>query len=121
MWGSLGEFEFRILKSPKNLTRRISKRYAKHEKLLQKNSLQYTGENEQEITIEIKLLYPDMQELENFYKTIEPQPLFIGDKFIGYFIIEQVEERYKLTTPDGKVISLELSLTLRESYVENSA
>ena len=121
MWGSLGNFEFKILRSPKSLTRRLSKRYAKHDKLLQKNSLQYTGENEQEITIEIKLLYPDMQELENLYKTTEPQPLFVGDKFVGYFVIEQVEERYRLTTPDGKVISLELNLTLRESNVENSA
>ncbi|RUM29230.1 MAG: hypothetical protein DSY42_06950 [Aquifex sp.] len=120
MWGSLGEFEFKILRSPKSLTRRISKRYARHEKLIQKNSLQYTGENEQEITLEIKLLYPDMQILESLYRTKEPQPLFIGNKFIGYFVIEQIEERYKLTTPNGKVVSLELSLTLRESHVEDN-
>jgi len=117
MWGSLGDFSFWLANTPKSFKRKTSYNYAKHSPILQKTTLQYVGQNEEEIELTIifhKNFTNPSEAVETLRNFKEPQPLFIGDKFLGFYTVEEIEEIFKATDVNGNVLISEVKVLLKE-------
>ena len=118
MWGSLGDIVFQLLKTPNKL--RTTNRYRLPVLTPVRGNpfVQYTGDDPQEIELSIlfhsSFCSPE-EEIERL-KALKglKLPLVIGNQKWGDFAIEEIRTEVRETTKDGELISVEVSLKLKE-------
>lgn len=125
MIGSFGEIVFSTffgeIQTFDNLKRKISASYAEHSIINSKPKLEFTGNNLDEITMDIKLssvfgLDPQ-KSVAKFLEYIENgtiNPLIIGTKVFGDFVIPNSEEAFKFITLFGYVREINIAVTFKE-------
>mgnify|MGYP003815554321 CR=1 FL=1 len=104
--------------------------YAHHPVIRGKTKIQYTGQDPRQIEIKIKLhaSFCNIEEqlllLEgsalltssNFIKAL---PFFLGNgKFLGNYVITSMSKDYQRSFPNGKIMEIDLTLTLEEYVFE---
>lgn len=117
MWGMLGDVIFELLKTPSSLKTTKRARLPSLVPIEGKTIHQFTGTEPQEIELNIhfhaSFCNPEAeaQKLKNLIGT--PQVLVIGEKILGEYAIEEIEEEIK-TTAQGKTLSIKMKLRLKE-------
>jgi phage protein U len=121
-WGILGDIIFEVHKTPNkgSFVRKHRFDYAKIS-TFQKSKVQYLRENLEEIEFEIRFyLYSGIDPAGELKKLLEearkkePLTLMVGDDVIGQFVIEEVEETYKITNNKGNLIDVGVKVKLLE-------
>jgi len=130
MFGQLGLITFHLLKEPTEMSEKATYTYAHHPVIKGKTKLQYTGQEPKQIQIKVKLhaSFCDVEAqlllLEgsakitssNFLKAL---PFFLGNgKFLGNYVITNIDKDYVKTFPNGKIMEMDLTLTLEEYVFE---
>lgn len=130
MFGQLGLITFHLLKEPTDMSEKQQYSYARHAVIKGKTKLQYTGQEPKQIQIKVKLhaSFCDVEAqlllLEgsakitssNFLKAL---PFFLGNgKFLGNYVITNIDKDYVKTFPNGKIMEMDLTLTLEEYVFE---
>jgi len=121
-WGSLGDIIFEVHKTPDkgSFVRKHRFDYAKIA-TFQKPKVQHLREDLEEIEFEIRFyLYSGIDPSQESKKLLdearkkEPLILMVGDDVIGQFVIEEVEETYKVTDNKGNLIDMAVKVKLLE-------
>ncbi|KAA0257219.1 hypothetical protein FHQ18_11685 [Deferribacter autotrophicus] len=122
VWGSLGSIIFEVHKTP-NKGSFIRKHRFDYARIttFQKPKVQYLRENLEEIEFEMRFyFYSGIDPLMESKKLLdearkkEPLTLMVGDNVIGRFVIEEVEETYKITDNKGNLIDMGVKVRLLE-------
>ena len=121
MWGQLGELSFELWLTPEELTITEKENYARIEIYGQKPSLQHTKTEPKKIPLKLRLLKTKEVSPEEFLKKAremkdsrEAQPFFVGDEYIGDFLIEEMTVLYKRTDINGNPVDVVIELSLLE-------
>ena len=84
-----------------NITRKA--RYVAHDRINNKPLLQFMGLEADSISFNMQLVQgvtgnvsDDLKTLQDMFKKAEVHPLFLGQKKLGSFIIESINEAYKI-------------------------
>ncbi|BAK75382.1 putative phage tail assembly protein, P2 GpU family [Pseudogulbenkiania sp. NH8B] len=124
MFALLGEIQFELITHFDGLEINRATKYARHEVLDGKPILQRTGEELDELTIELAFheYYCDpeaeLKKLDEARRAGKSMPLIWGHGVIeGQFVIEKIRVTEQTATQFGKVTSLSASVSLLE-YVE---
>ena len=117
MWGSFGEINFELLKTPSRLKKETKARLVALTPIEGKTIHQYTGKEPKVVELEI-LFHNSFCNPEEEAKKLtqllgSPQPLVVGDTLLGTYALEEVEEEIK-TSANGRPISIRMTLKLRE-------
>ena len=127
MWGSLGDLTFELFLTPEELRIRERENYASIDIYGQKPSLQHTKTELKRIPLKVKVFRTKEMEPKEFLQNVkalmerkEPQPLVIGDEYLGDFVIEELTTIYKRTDRYGNPLALILEINLLE-VKENGA
>jgi phage protein U len=121
MWAVLGTIEFKLLAAPTTLDTTYAADYAEHSLINRKPRLQFTGLKTDDIKIDltfhIDFCDPEA-ELEKLNEALSAHislALVYGNgKYAGEFVITEIVSKLKHTAPNGKVLLLDASVTLRE-------
>ena len=102
-----------------NITRKA--RYVAHERINNKPLLQFMGLDADSISFNMQLVQgvtgnvsDDLKTLQDMFKKAEVHPLFLGQKKLGSFIIESINEAYKIVDNLGNLEIVNVSLSLKE-------
>ncbi len=122
MFAQLGDdIKFELLSSFNSLTQTNSYNYAKQERINNKPTLQFLGENLQEINIKLYLnisfCEPDeeIQKIKDAAKNATPLNFIKGNgEYIGIFVIEEISKSTEQTSEDGSLLSAQIELRLLE-------
>ncbi len=105
----------------RDLSRKNSTKWARHEVLGRKPVLEWIGENADEVSFRIRfdqsLNAPPLAgltALKALMETHEPQILIIGGEYLGKFVIESVDEERRYHSGAGICIVAEADITLTE-------
>lgn len=125
MIGSYGKITFKVTEEEIkifdnfNITRKA--RYVAHERINNKPLLQFMGLETDSISFNMQLVQgitgnvsDDLKTLQDMFKKAEVHPLFLGQKKLGSFIIESINEAYKIVDNLGNLEVVNVSLSLRE-------
>lgn len=124
MYAQLGSVRFEGLKSFDRYNLKASANITQHARIDGKPRLQKVGDNLDELTIEM-LLHSRFCTPEQERSTLkasmdagEVMPLITGaGDFVGYFVIQDLEENVMHTDTQGRTIMSRLSVNLIEHYV----
>ena len=121
MFALLGNIQFEITSSPKELTETHNGHFAKHNTLSGKPQLQATGLDiiEREMVIQLHYSLGSVEkrfnELMAALTDQKPLPLLIGNsRFQGYFVIETLTSQILLSDSYGNPLAREVRLSLKE-------
>jgi len=121
MWGSLGDLTFELFLTPEEVRVREKENYVPVEIYGQKPSLQHIKTELKRIPLKIKVFRTKETDPKEFLQNIkalmerkEPQPLVIGDEYLGDFVIEELTTIYKRTDQYGNPLALILEINLLE-------
>lgn len=102
-----------------NITRKA--RYVAHDRINNKPLLQFMGLEADNISFNMQLVQgitgnvsDDLKTLQDMFKRAEANALFLGQKKLGIFIIESINEAYKIVDNLGNLEVVNVSLSLRE-------
>lgn len=102
-----------------NITRKA--RYVAHERINNKPLLQFMGLEADSISFNMQLVQgvtgnvsDDLKTLQDMFKKAEANALFLGQKKLGSFIIESINEAYKIVDNLGNLEVVNVSLSLKE-------
>ena len=102
-----------------NITRKA--RYVAHDRINNKPLLQFMGLEADNISFNMQLVQgitgnvsDDLKTLQDMFKRAEANALFLGQKKLGSFIIESINEAYKIVDNLGNLEVVNVSLSLRE-------
>lgn len=96
-------------------------RYVAHERINSKPLLQFMGLEADSISFNMQLVQDitgnvsdDLKALQDMFKKAEVHPLFLGQKKLGSFVIESMNEAYKIVDNLGNIEGVNVSLSLKE-------
>ena len=96
-------------------------RYVAHERINNKPLLQFMGLEADSILFNMQLVQgltgdvsDDLKSLQDMFKKAEVHPLFLGQKKLGSFVIESINEAYKIVDNLGNLEFVNVSLSLKE-------
>jgi len=118
MWGSLGDVVFRLAKTPKRMHFSDRSRLPVLTPVRGKSIVQYTGD--EPLEIELSILFhasfcDPKEEIEKLRSLKGLRlPLVINGEKWGDFAIEELSGELRSTTAGGKLISVEVTLRLKE-------
>ncbi|HIZ89141.1 MAG TPA: phage tail protein [Candidatus Mucispirillum faecigallinarum] len=125
MLGSYGKITFKVTEEEIkifdnfNITRKA--RYVAHERINNKPLLQFMGLDADSISFNMQLVQgitgnvsDDLKSLQDMFKKAEVHPLFLGQKKLGSFVIESINEAYKIVDNLGNLEVVNVSLSLKE-------
>lgn len=125
MIGSYGKITFKVTEEEIkifdnfNITRKA--RYVAHERINNKPLLQFMGLETDSISFNMQLVQgitgnvsDDLKSLQDMFKKAEVHPLFLGQKKLGSFVIESINEAYKIVDNLGNIEVVNISLSLKE-------
>ncbi len=122
MWGQLGDITFELWLTPEELTTSEKEVYAQVDIYGTKPSIQHTKTELKRIPLKLKLFRTKDFEPKEFTERIrelknskEPQPLFVGDEYMGDFIVEEIKTIYRRTDMKGNPIEVILEIYLLEA------
>ena len=120
-WAILGDFEFDIIKSPQTYSDRTGTVWSEHALIKGKPQLEYTGDELDEIQLEIKLhanlinTHQQIETLKRLQRQHKPLPFVLGDGIHkGYFVIVSIDSNHEKTLQGGKTRVATQSITLKE-------
>lgn len=125
MLASYGKITFKVtedeIKIFNNFTISRKARYVAHERINSKPLLQFMGLEADSISFNMQLVQgltgdvsDDLKALKNMFTKAEVHPLFLGSKKLGSFVIESMNESYKIVDNLGNLEVVNVSLSLRE-------
>lgn len=125
MIGSYGKITFKVTEkeikifNDFQITRKA--RYVAHERINSKPLLQFMGLDADSISFNIQLVQgltgdisDDLKTLQDMFKKAEVHPLFLGQKKLGSFVIESMNEVYSMMDNFGNLEIVNISLSLKE-------
>lgn len=125
MLGSYGKITFKVTEkeikifNDFQITRKA--RYVAHERINSKPLLQFMGLDADSISFNMQLVQgltgdisDDLKTLQDMFKKAEVHPLFLGQKKLGSFVIESMNEAYKIVDNLGNLEVVNVSLSLKE-------
>lgn len=125
MIGSYGKITFKVTEEEIkifdnfNITRKA--RYVVHERINNKPLLQFMGLETDSISFNMQLVQgitgnvsDDLKSLQDMFKKAEVHPLFLGQKKLGSFVIESINEAYKIVDNLGNIEVVNINLSLKE-------
>lgn len=126
MLGTLGNIAFSVsenkILSPDNISFSNSASFAEHKILSGNTLLEFTGFNNRSCSLKIELnqslgvnVSKELQTLNDMFNSHEPFTFSIGNKIFGQFVIESFSENYNIIAPNGDLISISISLNLKEA------
>ena len=96
-------------------------RYVAHERINNKPLLQFMGLEADSISFNMQLVQgltgdvsDDLKALKNMFTKAEAHPLFLGQKKIGSFVIESINEAYSMMDNFGNLEIVNVLLSLKE-------
>ena len=102
-----------------NITRKA--RYVAHDRINNKPLLQFMGLDADSISFNMQLVQDitgnvsdDLKTLQDMFKRAEANALFLGQKKLGSFVIESMNEAYKIVDNLGNLEVVNVSLSLKE-------
>lgn len=121
MFAQLGNIKFELITYFSGLTETISYNYAQHDRIENKPTLQYIGQNLQEQNLKLNFhrtfCIPEEEILNLTEVADKATPLkFIkgnGD-YVGVFVIEEIGKTVEQATPEGDLISIQVDVKLKE-------
>lgn len=125
MLASYGKITFKVtedeIKIFNNFTISRKARYVAHERINNKPLLQFMGLEADSISFNMQLVQDitgnvsdDLKSLQDMFKKAEVHPLFLGQKKLGSFVIESMNETYRMIDNLGNIEGVNVSLSLRE-------
>jgi len=121
MWAILGNIEFEVVGSPEGMTHRFAGEYAEHALISRKPRLEAVHASLDEISLEIKLHYvlgdveERLRQIRAAVAAMEPLAWVTGDgDYRGPWAITEGTVTATKSTAGGRLLSAQLSLTLRE-------
>lgn len=126
--GSLGGTAFEVspsrIRTFSGLQRTGSARYAEHVPIASKPVQEFLGPGSNTVsfsmTLHARLGVVPMEEiarLRGYMLTGEVVPLFIGEEMLGDYVIETLGESYNEIDGQGRVIVVEINVSLKEAGV----
>ena len=125
--GFLGDIAFRVssnyLRTFDEYNRNASGRWAKHDIIGRKPTLEFLGPDVEKISFKMQFradygINPreELKRLRNLCDTGQALTLVIGNKVIGdnYWIIESVDENVTYWSREGQILSVTANVTLQE-------
>lgn len=125
MLGSYGKITFKVTEEEIkifdnfNITRKA--RYVAHDRINNKPLLQFMGLDADSISFNMQLVQgitgnvsDDLKSLQDMFKKAEVHPLFLGQKKLGSFVIESMNEAYKIVDNLGNIEMVTINLSLKE-------
>lgn len=121
--GALGDITFEVsdeaVKTWSGLKRKLKARYTAHEVANEKAKLEFLGVDLQEIGFRVRLdaafTFPDKElaVLEEVLRAGEPQPLVLGGRIFGEFVLQDFSENVVYTDNAGRttVVYVDLKMT----------
>lgn len=102
-----------------NITRKA--RYVAHDRINNKPLLQFMGLEADNISFNMQLVQgitgnvsDDLKTLQDMFKRAEANALFLGQKKLGSFVIESMNEAYRMIDNLGNLEVVNVNLSLRE-------
>ena len=125
MLGSYGKITFKVTEEEIKIFNDFSisrkARYAAHERINNKPLLQFMGLDADSISFNMQLVQDitgnvsdDLKYLQDMFKKAEVHPLFLGQKKLGSFVIESMNEVYSMMDNFGNLEIVNVSLSLKE-------
>lgn len=125
MLGSYGKITFKVTEKEIKIFNDFSisrkARYVAHERINNKPLLQFMGLDADSISFNMQLVQgltgdvsDDLKSLQDMFKKAEVHPLFLGQKKLGSFVIESMNEAYKIVDNLGNLEVVNVSLSLKE-------
>lgn len=125
MIASFGKITFKITEKEIKIFNDFSisrkARYVAHERINNKPLLQFMGLDADSISFNMQLVQgitgnvsDDLKSLQDMFKKAEVHPLFLGQKKLGSFVIESMNEAYKIVDNFGNLEVVNVNLSLRE-------
>lgn len=125
MIGSYGKITFKVTEKEIKIFNDFSisrkARYVAHERINSKPLLQFMGLDADSISFNMQLVQgltgdisDDLKTLQDMFKKAEVHPLFLGQKKLGSFVIESMNEVYSMMDNFGNLEIVNVSLSLRE-------
>jgi len=122
--GHLGEVVFEVLRTPRELTRVLESVYAEHELAGAKSLAEWTGEKLHRVTFPVRLQRlagvcepeADLRLLYRLFESRQPAPLFLGETYLGDYVLTKIEEVRKRVAKDGALVFVDLKIHLLEYH-----
>ncbi len=125
MLGSYGKITFKVTEKEIKIFNDFSisrkARYVAHERINSKPLLQFMGLDADTISFNMQLVQgltgdvsDDLKSLQDMFKKAEVHPLFLGQKKLGSFVIESMNEVYNMMNNFGNLEVVNVSLSLKE-------
>lgn len=125
MIGSYGKITFKVTEKEIKIFNDFSisrkARYVAHERINSKPLLQFMGLDADSISFNMQLVQgitgnvsDDLKSLQDMFKKAEVHPLFLGQKKLGSFVIESMNEVYRMIDNLGNLEVVNVSLSLKE-------
>ena len=125
MIGSYGKITFKVTEKEIKIFNDFSisrkARYVAHERINNKPLLQFMGLDADSISFNMQLVQgltgdvsDDLKTLQDMFKKGEANPLFLGSKKLGSFVIESISEAYSMVDNLGNLEVVNINLSLRE-------
>ena len=125
MLGSYGKITFKETEKEIKIFNDFSisrkARYVAHERINSKPLLQFMGLDADTISFNMQLVQgltgdvsDDLKSLQDMFKKAEVHPLFLGQKKLGSFVIESMNEAYSMMNNFGNLEIVNVSLSLKE-------
>lgn len=125
MLGSYGKITFKVTEEEIKIFNDFSisrkARYAAHERINNKPLLQFMGLDADSISFNMQLVQDitgnvsdDLKYLQDMFKKAEVHPLFLGQKKLGSFVIESINEAYRMMDNLGNLEIVNVTLSLKE-------
>lgn len=125
MIGSYGKITFKVTEKEIKIFNDFSisrkARYVVHERINNKPLLQFMGLDADSISFNMQLVQgltgdvsDDLKSLQDMFKKAEVHPLFLGQKKLGSFVIESINEVYSMMDNFGNLEIVNVSLSLKE-------
>ena len=123
--GSLGEIPFSVVRQPSRASRTRSWGYAVHELAAAQAVVEATGRAPDAVRLQIRLVavtagpglevspQEDLDALVRMAETRRAQSLFVGAALWGWFVVESIDDDTRRVAPDGTLLSVDVSLTLK--------
>ena len=125
MLASYGKITFKVTEKEIKIFNDFSisrkARYVAHERINNKPLLQFMGLDADSISFNMQLVQgitgnvsDDLKSLQDMFKKAEVHPLFLGQKKLGSFVIESMNEAYRMIDNLGNLEVVNVSLSLKE-------
>lgn len=125
MIGNIGDVVFEVsvdaIRTFQSFDRSGKAKFARHDVIGRKPLLQYTGSDLQSISVTIQLraengVNPseELTTLRDMKDAADFHPTFIGDEYMGNYVIEDIKETYSRVDNKGVLLAADVSLSLLE-------